>query len=247
VGTIRDRLIYFLLANFGGKANLGFYNLASRIINMPNSLVSSAVRPVFFQHAASSDFKLLENPVNQALRAIAICVVPFWILFLFHAQTLFALFFGEPWRGAALFAMIISVPAIPLLLGNWLDRAFDALGRQRLAFTMELSFSLLSIGVLLLVIYLSRSAIFAIGGQAGVLAIYYIFWLAALFHIAGYQRSGLLKLGAIVVAIGSAAALICWLSSILLPAMLAIIINFLVFLMFVGFYLLRQWQKWKRN
>jgi hypothetical protein len=147
VGTIRDRLVYFLLANFGGRSEVGFYNLSSRLVNMPNSLLSSAIRPVFFQRAASTDFRSLEGLINRALHSLAICVVPFWILFLFHAKTLFALVFGEPWREAGLYASILSVPAIPLLLGNWLDRAFDVLGRQRLAFTLELVFSGISVGV----------------------------------------------------------------------------------------------------
>jgi lipopolysaccharide exporter len=245
VGTIRDRLVYFLLANFGGRAEVGFYNLSSRLVNMPNSLLSSAIRPVFFQRAASTDFRSLEGVINRALRSLAICVVPFWILFLFHAKTFFELVFGEPWREAGLYASILSVPAIPLLLGNWLDRAFDVLGRQRLAFTLELVFSGISLAVLTLGIVIFRNTILGISLQAGVLTLYYCYWLSALFRAAKFDRGGLLKLAGIASSMGIAYALFVWFASVALPSLAAITITAVAAILCAITYLLRQWKDLK--
>ena len=203
VGTVRDRLIYFLLANFSGKLLLGFYSLSARMVNLPNSLVSSAIRPVFFQKAASSDFRSLEAPINRILQLLAIVVVPFWIIFLFHATTLFAFIFGEAWREAGLYAAILSVPAIPLLLGNWLDRAFDALGHQRLAFILELIFSLTTVVVLTVGMIVFKNALLAVILQSVVMTIYYAYWLYALFNVAGFTPRGLWKLAGTVFFCGS--------------------------------------------
>lgn len=240
VGTIRDRLVYFLLANFGGKAVLGFYSLSARLVNLPNSLVSSAIRPVFFQKAASTEFRTLEDPINRILHFLAIAVVPFWVLFLFHSMTLFALIFGPAWRDAGLYAAILSVPAIPLLLGNWLDRTFDALGRQRLAFTMELIFSIVTVIVLTLGMFIFKSVLVAVILQAVVLTIYYSYWLYALFRVAGFNPLGLGKHAGTVFITAFLSAAVAWLFILTLPSLYAIVVNAIVACFVVGAYCLRQ-------
>lgn len=241
VGTIRERLVYFLFAAFGERSGLGFYNLSSRLVNLPNSLVSSAVRPVFFQHAASTDFRLLESPVNRALRILAVCIVPFWVIFIFHAEALFALVFGEPWRDAGLYAMILSVPAVPLLLGNWLDRAFDALGRQRLAFVLEFVFSVFSVAALALGVLFWRDLFVAVSLFAGVLTVYYSYWLVSLFHAAGFRRRELLNLLATIAALGASSSLIAWTIRAVAPVFVSFAISMVVFSTLVLAYLFRQW------
>jgi lipopolysaccharide exporter len=245
VGTIRDRLAYFLLANFGGRSTVGFYNLSSRLVNMPNSLLSSAIRPVFFQKAASTDFKSLEGVINRALRTLTICVIPFWILFLFHAKILFAFVFGEPWREAGLYAAILSVPAIPLLLGNWLDRSFDVLGRQRLAFVLESIFSAISVGVLTLGVVVFKSALLGIILQAGALTLYYSYWLYALFSAAGFDRGGLLKLSLLAASIGLLFSVFVGLVASTLPIVPAVTVAGFTAAIVASTYLLRQWRDLK--
>ncbi len=240
VGTIRDRLIYFLLANYGGKSVLGFYSLSARLVNLPNSLVSSAIRPVFFQKAASSDFITLEGPINRILQLLAIVVVPFWVLFLFHATTLFALIFGAAWRDAGFYAAILSVPAIPLLLGNWLDRTFDALGRQRLAFTLELIFSIVTVAVLTAGMVIFESVLLAVILQAGVLTLYYSYWLFALFRAAGFDPWGLWKLVGTVFLTAFLSAAVACLFILILPSLYAIILNAIAGGFAVGAYCLHQ-------
>lgn len=242
VATIRERLIYFLFAAYGERSQLGFYNLSSRLVNFPNILVSSAVRPVFFQHAASTDFRLLENPVNNALRLLVAGVVPFWILFLFHAEDLFATVFGEPWRDASIYAMILSVPIVPLLLGNWLDRAFDALGKQRLAFVLEFCFSVLSVLALVLGMIFFKSVLIAVCLQAGVLTIYYSYWIVALFQAAGFRREELLRLLTIATAVGAVSSAITGVIRFIAPFVVSFAISTSIFSALVLAYLLRQWK-----
>ncbi len=247
VATARERLVYFLFAASGERSHLAFYNLSARLVNFPNSLISSAVRPVFFQHAASTDFRLLEHPVNKALRILVGCIIPFWILFLFYAEDLFALFFGEPWRDASLYSMILSVPAVPLLLGNWLDRAFDALGRQRLAFVLESVFSVFSVVALALGILFFKSVLIAVCLQAGVLTVYYSYWLVALFYAAGFRRDQLLRLLAIVVALSTVSCLITGIIRFMAPVLVSFVISAAILSALVLVYLLRQWRSFNHR
>lgn len=240
IGTVRDRLIYFLLANFSGKVLLGFYSLSARMVNLPNSLVSSAIRPVFFQKAASSDFRSLEVPINRILRLLVIVVVPFWIIFLFHATTLFALIFGEAWREAGFYAAILSVPAIPLLLGNWLDRAFDALGKQRLAFILELIFSLVSVVILTVAMIVFENALLAVILQSVVMTIYYAYWLYALFNVAGFNPGRLWKLAGAVFFVALLSATVAWLFTVTFSGLYAVVLNAIITAFAVGFFCLHQ-------
>jgi O-antigen/teichoic acid export membrane protein len=247
VATIRERLVYFLFAAYGERSQLGFYNLSARLVNFPNILVSSAVRPVFFQHAASTDFRLLENPVNKALKLLVVGVIPFWILFLFHAEDLFALIFGEPWRDASLYAIILSVPGVPLLLGNWLDRAFDTLGRQRLAFLLEFSFSILSVVALAFGMIFFKSVLIAVCLQAGVLTIYYSYWIVALFHAAGFRRGELLRLLTIAVTVGTVSSAITGFIRFIAPFLVSFVTSIAILSALVLVYLLHQWKSYNQK
>lgn len=247
VGTIRERMAYFLFAAHGERSSLGFYNLAGRLVNLPNSLVSSAVRPVFFQHASSTDFRLLEKPVNGALQILAVGTIPFWVIFIFHAESLFALFFGEPWREAGLYAVILSVPAVLMLLTNWLDRAFDALGKQRQAFTMELVFSILSIIALAVGIFAFKNVFVAVCLQASVLTIYYPFWLSTLFYVAGFHRRALVVLLTIMISVGIISSTVAWSIRFVFPTIISVIISAAIFAPLIMFYAVRKWKNIKRQ
>ena len=79
------------------------------------------------------------------MRFMGLCVVPCWVILLLHHGTLFGAVFGKSWEGAGVYAAILSVPAIPFLLGSWLDRSFDIVSRQRLHFVMESIFTVMAL------------------------------------------------------------------------------------------------------
>ena len=241
MGTIRDRYIYFLLASFGIKAEVGFYNLSTRLVNIPNSLVGSAIRPVFYQKAASTDLRRLEKTINDTMKLLAVSMVPFWILFLFNAEFLFSMIFGAPWRKAGLYASVLSVPYFFLFLTNWLDRSFDALGRQRLAFLLELIFSVLLITVLTISMLTLKDTFIAICLQAGVITAYYLIWLVVLFRIAGMHLKGITDLVLIIVGIGTVWCLLSWMLMVILPPSYSLLVNIFCATVVTGIYLYKQW------
>jgi len=242
VGVLRDRMAYFLLGNFGGKADTGYYSISARVVNIPNSFISNAIRPVFFEKAARTDFISLEQSINQTLLAFAICIVPFWILFLFHYETLFALVLGEPWRQAGLYGAILSVPAVFLIFVGWLDRSFDVLGRQKIAFSLELIFSVLSISVLAIGIIYLKSIVMAIILQSCVLTSYYSCRLIAIYRLAMFDKKGLLKFVGVLFSIGAVSTLLVWLASQILSEIAAMLMTGLVFLFIICGYLLKRWK-----
>jgi O-antigen/teichoic acid export membrane protein len=209
LGTFRDRLAYFMLGRLGMPAEAGFYNLAARLINLPNSFVASALRPVFFAHAAGHDPRELERPVRELVVLLGLLCGVMWGPAVVFAPTLLRFVFGPGWDAAAPFAIVLSVPAIPLLMGNWADRLLDVLGRQRTALTLELLSSTAVVGGLLGGYAISGNLLIAVAFQSFCLTVYYVIWLMVLFRAAGFAIRPLLGgLGGVL-----AAGTISWLLS----------------------------------
>jgi lipopolysaccharide exporter len=194
LGTIRDRLLFFMLANYGTRADPGLYSLASRFTNAPNNFVAGAMRPVFFQKAATVDFKTLENFITNTIRQLSLIFIPFATIFIFHSRQICAFVFGDKWAEAGPYASVLALPAVLILLTTWLDRSFDVLGKQRLAFLMELLFSAVVIVSVASIMILFENSLFAVACQAVVVSLYYAVRLAVLYQIAGFDIRGCGKL-----------------------------------------------------
>jgi O-antigen/teichoic acid export membrane protein len=221
VGLTRERLAYFLLGRMGTTAAAGYYNLVARLINLPNSFVSSALRPVFFQHAAGQDPRSLELPMLETIRTLGLVSVLLYAPCVAQAAWLFGLVFGPAWIPAAPYAIVLSLPAIPLLMGNWADRMFDVLGRQRTALKLEVVFSLIAMAGLLGGYWVFRDLLSAVIVQSLLLTLYFSVWLCALFRVAGYGLGQLARYMVQVAAVGAIAVCCCLLAGRLLPAPLA--------------------------
>ena len=221
VGLTRERLAYFLLGRMGTAGAAGHYNLVARLINLPNSFVASALRPVFFQHAAGQDPRSLELPVLETIRILGLVSVLLYAPCIAQAPWLFGLVFGPAWIPAAPYAVVLSVPAIPLLMGNWADRMFDVLGRQRAALKLEVIFSLFAMAGLLGGYWVFRDLLSAVIVQSLLLTLYFSVWLGALFRVAGYGLGQLGRCQLQVAAVGAIAVGSCMLAGRLLPAPVA--------------------------
>ena len=221
VGQFRERLAYFLLGRLGTAAAAGHYNLVARLINLPNSFVASALRPVFFQHAAGQDPRSLEQPVLETIRILGLVSVLLYAPCVAQAPWLFGLVFGPAWIPAAPYAIVLSLPAIPLLMGNWADRMFDVLGRQRTALSLEVVFSIIAMAGLLGGYWIFRDLLSAVIVQSLLLTLYFSVWLGTLFRVAGYGLGHLGRCLAQVAAVGATAVAGCLLAGRLLPAPLA--------------------------
>ncbi len=183
LGTIRDRLVYFLLGQYAGSSNVGLYAIAQRLTNAPNSLAASALRPVFFQRVAQGDPTQVTHLVAKVMLWLCLLSIPPIVFFFFYPERIIELLFGSEWAGSSSYVMILTIPMLPLLLGNWMDRYFDALGRQRLAFAMEFVFTVIAVGTLATAFQLGANPILAVALQAAVMTVYFTTWILVLFHI----------------------------------------------------------------
>ncbi|GIV70502.1 MAG: polysaccharide biosynthesis protein [Patescibacteria group bacterium] len=121
----------FLLAAFFSPTVVGYYALGFRILQMPMSLVGSAIAQVFYPRAAEAyqrgDLSVLVE--NTFHRLVLIGLFPMLTLTLI-GRDLFTIFFGPEWAEAGSYAQILSIWAFVWFISSPLSTIFNVLEKQ---------------------------------------------------------------------------------------------------------------------
>ncbi len=145
--TARDRLIQLALGFGAGAAAVGRFGLAYRVVFAPNSLVYSAVSPVFYGIASRDSRAEVGRFAAGLVEALFVVLVVPYVVFAIEAPTLTDRVLSPKWHGTGPYLSALAAPALLLAATCWLDRAFDSFRRQRVAFTLEVSFTVAAIAV----------------------------------------------------------------------------------------------------
>jgi O-antigen/teichoic acid export membrane protein len=202
VGVLRERLIFILLGMLTGTTIVGLYAVALKFTMLPVTLISGSLNTVFFQRVAAAEHpRALGGFVIRILTLMVLFAVPPLVLFVFHAEWIFGQWFGVAWRSAGLYASLLAIPAFTLLLTAWLDRVFDVLGRQRLSFWLELSFTATALTVFGAGLWAFDSVVSAVALFAGTTALYNVLWLGIVFRVAEFPLRGFGRVGLVLAAV----------------------------------------------
>jgi O-antigen/teichoic acid export membrane protein len=243
LATLRDRMPYFLLGRFADIGTVGFFSIAQRFVNTPRDLVTGAVRPVFFHYAAQRNLPRLGAAVLIAMKALLWLLVPNLVILWFHAEFLLRFILGPQWGDAAFYAIALSVPAIPGLLGGWLDRVFDITRRQRSALAMEVLFSTMTISPLLIGLLVYDSAFIAIVGYGVANTIFFMIWIWFIFRVAGFPHWGPLRLLILTLGLAGAGIFLLWVLEQSLPIAAAIAVYYAFWISLVTRICVRYYRK----
>ncbi|MGC1388679.1 MAG: hypothetical protein WA807_11770 [Steroidobacteraceae bacterium] len=171
--SARDRLVQIMLGIGAGAAVVGRFGLAYRVAFAPNSLIYSAISPIFFRIASRGDRAAVGRFAAGLVEATFVVMVVPYVAFSIEAPAMADGLLSHKWHGTGPFLQALAGPALLLAATCWLDRAFDSFRRQRVAFTLEASFTSLSV---VLVAFLSRYAgAVTVAWAFGTLAIIY-YW-----------------------------------------------------------------------
>jgi O-antigen/teichoic acid export membrane protein len=154
--TISPQVPTFLLAYFYSTSVVGYFSLANQVVNMPMSLIGSAIQQVFFQKisevkngTANGDMKLIVSEVYRKL--ILIGIFPM-ILLLILGEEIFTFAFGKNWSVAGTYVKIL-VPFIFLVfLALPISTLYSVFEKQKVWFTYSTA------------LLISRFVVLAIGG-----------------------------------------------------------------------------------
>lgn len=106
-----NELPLLLLTVFYGPVVAGFYSLAQRVMTAPMSLFANAIGDVYRQKAAeqyAGQGECLDIFLFSFKRLLMFAFLPM-VPVLFFGQDIFALVFGDGWRGAGEIATVVSV------------------------------------------------------------------------------------------------------------------------------------------
>jgi O-antigen/teichoic acid export membrane protein len=233
--TVRDRLIQVVFGIGAGAAVVGRFGLAYRVMFAPNSLVYASVSPVFFAIASRGSRLSVGRFAAGLVEAIFVVLVVPYTAFAIEAPALTDAVLSPKWEGTGPYLQALAGPALLLATTCWLDRAFDSFRRQSVAFSLEASFTVISV---VCVGFMSKlidpvSVAWIFGAVS--LAYYWIYFLSTFvacgFPLSDFRRacisglmssSGALVLGALthqipslflrfpVYALGMAAVIAIW-------------------------------------
>jgi O-antigen/teichoic acid export membrane protein len=206
--SARDRLIQVVLGIGAGAAAVGRFGLAYRVAFAPNSLVYTAVSPIFYSIASRGSRSSVGRFAARAVEAMFVLLVVPYVGFAIEAPAIADVVLSTRWHGTGPYLQALAGPALVLGATCWLDRAFDSFGKQRTAFSLEASFTIISV---ILVGGLSRFAgPLLVSWAFGLLALIY-YWtyflmtfVACGFPMAEFRRAN--RNGLIVICIVAACA-----------------------------------------
>jgi O-antigen/teichoic acid export membrane protein len=204
--SARDRLVQIVLGVGAGAAAVGRFGLAYRVAFAPNSLIYSAISPIFYGIASRGSRAAVGRFAAGMVEATFVVMAVPYVAFAIEAPALTDELLSYKWRGTAPFLQALSGPALLLAATCWLDRAFDSFRRQKVAFVLEATFTFVSV---LLVAIMSRYVGAIIVAWAyGILAIIY-YWtyflmtfVACAFPLTDFKRACTTGLLAVVAALG---------------------------------------------
>src|SRR5690606_21930692 len=106
LNNLSNQIPIFLLISSFDSTVTGNYSLANSLLNIPGTLLSAAIAPVFLQKAAETfraDAKKLPELVLKVYKKLFYWgVIPFSVLIVF-GDFIFRLFLGENWMLAGEF------------------------------------------------------------------------------------------------------------------------------------------------
>ena len=158
LNTVSWQLPIFLLSAFFSPKVVGYYSLGMIALQMPMSLVGSAIGQVFFQQAADANFcskKSLARIVESTFYSLfVIGLFPIFILLL-AGNDIFIVIFGPNWGEAGVYAQILAL---------WIFFWFIYSPISTLFSIFEIQGKYLLFNVILIV---SRASSLILGGFAG--------------------------------------------------------------------------------
>ena len=143
--SARDRLLQIMIGIGAGTAAVGRFGLAYRVTFAPNSLIYSAVSPVFYGIASRGARVMVGRFAAALVEALFVVLVVPYVAFAVEASALTDAVLAERWRGTGPYLTALAGPALLLAATCWLDRAFDSFRRQRVAFLLEASFTVVAV------------------------------------------------------------------------------------------------------
>ncbi len=186
LNTMSHQLPFLILPFYFDKSVLGFYNLAMKVLALPQALLGMSIGDVFFKRAtqAYQESKMALSQLTwSTFKYLVGLSLAFGLVVFLLAPYVFVYVFGEAWDTAAKYAQILTPMAMVSFVVAPLSYLIDV--RQKLK--AQLWYNLL--------LFVSRFLVLYIGGmyllaEPTMLAFVIISVLASIFYLVYLLRLG---------------------------------------------------------
>ena len=209
IGTASREFLLFAFTAFNFPEHAGFYGLARSVLYAPVSFLSASLSQVFFREAADSiGTPELERLVRRLVEGIVWVLTPGFAMLAVWGPDLFAVVFGSQWRQAGVYAAVFMPAAWLFLFSSWPERLFEVTGRQRLSFSIQVAFDLLSIAAITLLLLGGARPMTALAAYTVVACGYHCAYVAAAFRVAGFRAPWVARVAALAAGVALVAVVV---------------------------------------
>ena len=183
MNSVSWQLPAFFLSYFYSAAEVGFFALGNRVIELPMRIIGSSIAQVFFQRAAIANQEgNLSQVVLTTFRALVTLSFFPLMLLIFIAPELFEVIFGARWHEAGVYTQILAPWIFFWFISSPISTLFSVLEKQEWSFRVNGA------------IFLSRLVALSLGGYLGSARIMLLFFALSGVIIYGAYSILLLKL-----------------------------------------------------
>lgn len=139
INSLSWQIVPILLLFYFSDKISGYYNLSLRMIQLPMSMVGSAISQVFFVNTAKYvEERTLVKNINRLIKnLLLIGILPMMVIALFSPY-LFNIIFGQEWREAGVYSQILSIWAFIWFIANPVGMVLVALRQQKTSLIIQI-------------------------------------------------------------------------------------------------------------
>lgn len=150
IGQVNMQLPVLVISSFFGTQLLGYFSIGHQLVVLPTALIASNLGDVFRQEATDrfhTKGRFDDVFISTLKKSSLLGLFPF-LVFLFFAPDLFAVFFGEEWRVAGEYSSILSVYTFFSFAITPIDKAALIVGATRYILLLHIIRFILNVSII---------------------------------------------------------------------------------------------------
>lgn len=130
----------FMIGKFLNNTSLGVYNFAYRIVFVPITNISGAIKDVLFPSFSSikKDKIKLSDAYCGTIQSVALISIPIYIMLSISSENFVYIFLGDKWNSMIEVLSILSLIAIPQTIFTFNGTIFNSIGKPQIPLRINL-------------------------------------------------------------------------------------------------------------
>ncbi|NRF64537.1 oligosaccharide flippase family protein [Vibrio coralliilyticus] len=184
VGSLKQKMPYIVLGS--GSDITGYLTQADKIMNAPNSLLSSAIRPVLYRfYSVNGISRSNVYFIETIVKSITVLVAPVVCFIVLNSEELVVAVLGEKWVNASGVFSLVLISSGFFMVTNWMDRLLDVMSKQKVGLMIESMMSIIIVVSLLSFSQTNQSAHYLVSLYTALMILGSLLWLFVMYHLVG--------------------------------------------------------------